>query len=140
MAGTGQTILGNDSATKISSPDQLTDYLHVTTPSIWVVLLAVIMFLAGLIAWSCVGTLETTANAVVMVEDGNAEIVTEDTGTLEAGMILRVLEQEGQIESTGTNDYGMATGTAHLALSDGLYEGVVVLESTHPISFLLETR
>lgn len=32
---------------RVSSPDQLTGYLRVTNPGIWVLLAAIILFLAG---------------------------------------------------------------------------------------------
>ena len=48
---------------RISSPEQLTDYLHVTNPGIWIFLAAVVVLLAGIFVWSTVGTLETTAKA-----------------------------------------------------------------------------
>ena len=39
---------------RISSPEQLTDYLRVTNPGIWAVLTAVILILVGIIAWAAV--------------------------------------------------------------------------------------
>ena len=44
---------------RVSSPDQLTDYLRVTNPGIWVLLASVILLLAGVFAWASIGTLET---------------------------------------------------------------------------------
>ena len=43
---------------RISSPEQLTDYLRVTNPGMWAVLIAVILLLGGIIAWAAVGVLE----------------------------------------------------------------------------------
>ena len=54
---------------KISSPEQLNDYIHVTTPSIWLVLIALLLLLAGMIAWSILGTVEVTT------EDGQTKTV-----------------------------------------------------------------
>ena len=45
---------------RISSPEQLNDYIHVTTPSIWLVLLALIILLAGMLVWGIFGTVEIT--------------------------------------------------------------------------------
>ena len=39
---------------RISSPEQLTDYLRVTNLGIWAVLTAVILILVGIIAWAAV--------------------------------------------------------------------------------------
>ena len=41
---------------RVSSPEQLNDYIRVTTPSVWLVLLAVILLLIGLLIWSIFGT------------------------------------------------------------------------------------
>ena len=43
---------------KVSSPEQLNDYIRVTTPSVWLVLIAVILLLLGMLAWSVFGTVE----------------------------------------------------------------------------------
>ena len=44
---------------RVSSPEQLNDYIRVTSPSIWLVLLAIILLLVGMLAWSVFGTVET---------------------------------------------------------------------------------
>ena len=45
---------------RVSSPEQLNDYIRVTTPSVWLVLLALVLLLAGLIVWSIFGTVDVT--------------------------------------------------------------------------------
>ena len=47
------------SVDKVTSPEQLNDYIRVTTPSVWLVLLALFLLLAGLLAWSVFGTVTT---------------------------------------------------------------------------------
>ena len=37
---------------RVSSPEQLNDYIKVTTPSVWLVLIAVILLLVGILTWS----------------------------------------------------------------------------------------
>lgn len=41
---------------RISTPEQLNDYIKVTTPSVWLVLIAVVVLLVGIMAWSIMGT------------------------------------------------------------------------------------
>ena len=135
-----QTVFRQKTIDRISSPEQLTSYLRVTNPGIWVVLAAVILLLAGIFAWSMVGTLETTAQATVIVEDHTAQIIPSGTETLSAGMPLRIAGQEFTIAAAGTDDYGRMTGTAEVALPDGTYEGTVVVDSTRPIDFILTSR
>ncbi|MCR5675308.1 MAG: hypothetical protein K6G16_06305 [Lachnospiraceae bacterium] len=57
------------SVDKLSSPEQLNDYIRVTTPSVWLVLLALIILLAGMIVWSVFGTVEAHA------EDGSSKTI-----------------------------------------------------------------
>ncbi len=49
-------IFRKNSIERVSSPEQLNDYIRVTTPSVWVVLAALIILLAGILAWSIFGT------------------------------------------------------------------------------------
>ena len=41
---------------RVSSPEQLNDYIRVTSPSLWLVLLGLLILLVGVIAWSIFGT------------------------------------------------------------------------------------
>jgi len=125
---------------KISSPDQLTDYLRVTNPGIWIFLASVLLLLAGVFAWFTIGTLETVIPVKVRVESQQALVIPEESGTLEEGMTLRVSSEEWIIGSLGTDEYGRTFGLAEAALPDGVYSGTVVTERTHPIRFLLESR
>ncbi len=60
MAENNQTLFRKKAMERISSPEDLTSYLRVTSPGMWIILAAVIAMLVGLFAWSAVGTLETT--------------------------------------------------------------------------------
>ena len=60
---------------RISSPEDLTSYLRVTSPGMWIILAAVIALLVGMFAWSSVGLLETTVDATAIVKDHTALIV-----------------------------------------------------------------
>lgn len=137
---TRSSVFRREALEKISSPEQLTDYLHVTNPGIWAVLVAVILLLVGLLAWSYVGTLETTVGARATVEDSYAEIVANDTQVLESGMILRIHNQEYLIDFTYEDEYGFSVGVAQVDLPNGRYDCKVVVEQVHPIAFLFESR
>jgi len=135
-----QSVFRKKTLDRISSPEQLTDYLCVTNPGIWVVLAAVILLLAGLFAWSMTGTLETTAEVKVVVADKTAEVIPLGSETLADGMPLRVAGQEFMIAFVRTDEYGRQVGTAQADLPDGTYDGTVVVNETHPICFLTESR
>ena len=82
MAENQSTVFRKKTLDRISSPEQLTDYLRVTNPGIWVALVA----------------------------------------------------------SVNTDEYGRSIGTAEIELPDGTYPGIVVVEQTHPIDFLLKSK
>ena len=57
MADNTQAVFRKKTLDRIASPEQLTDYLRVTNPGIWVILVAVILLLAGVFAWSMIARL-----------------------------------------------------------------------------------
>ena len=125
---------------RVSSPDQLTDYLRVTNPGIWVLLACVILLLTGIFAWASIGTLETVITVKVRVEAQTATVIPLGSGALAQGMPLRVSGQEFLIDSTSADAFGRVFGVALVTLPDGVYDGTLVTEQTRPISFLLESR
>ena len=138
MASGEQTLFRKETMDRISSPEDLTDYLKVTNPGIWIVLAAVIVLLGGLFVWACVGTLETTSEAAVVVSGHTAVVVPKDNANISQGMILRVSTEKVNIASVHTDEYGRPVGTVEVNLPDGSYEGIVVTEQTHAIDFLLK--
>ena len=45
-------------AERVSDPEELNDFIRVTTPSVWIVLIAAAVVLAGMLIWSVFGTVE----------------------------------------------------------------------------------
>lgn len=142
MAEDNQTLFRKKAMARISSPEDLTSYLRVTSPGIWIVLAAVIALLVGVFAWSAVGTLETTVDAAAIVQDHTAQIAASGQGadSLQAGMTLRIASQEYVIAAVDYDEYGRAIAYAEVPLPNGSYTATVVVEQTRPIEFLLESR
>ncbi|MBP5654204.1 MAG: hypothetical protein J6X33_01695 [Clostridiales bacterium] len=139
MAEQDQTLFRKKTLDRISSPEQLTDYLKVTNPGIWMVLAAVIILLAGLIVWASVGTIETSVDAKVIVSGHTGLVVTSEAAELASGMPLKVASGEYVIVNSETDEYGRMIGIAEVELPDGTYDGSVVVESFHPIRLLFES-
>ena len=72
MVENNQTIFRKKAMNRISSPEDLTGYLRVTSPGLWIILAAVIALLVGVFAWSAVDTLETTVDAATIVGNHTA--------------------------------------------------------------------
>ena len=136
------TIFRKKTMDRISSPEQLTDYLRVTNPGIWIFLSAVILLVAGLFVWASVGTLETTAGAKALVSKGDAVIALTgtDSAELSTGMTVRIASNEYIISDIYPDEYGRNVAFAEVSLPDGTYDASVVVEKIHPISFLFESR
>ena len=135
-----KTLFRKETLDRISSPEQLNDYLHVTSPGIWVVLIAVILLMAGVFVWSCVGTLETKSPAKMIVKDHVAKVVVMDDRRLEEGMIIRGASQEFYVSSVAEDEYGRQMGIAEASLPDGKYDAIVVTEQTRPVEFILKAE
>ena len=125
---------------RISSPEKLTEYLRVTNPGIWAVLGVVVLLLGGLLLWSAIGTLETTADAKIIVKSHTATVVLEEGGNITSDMTVKIQSNEYAIASTDTDEYGRTYGITEAQLPDGTYSGTVVVEVVRPIDFLLESK
>ncbi len=146
-----EQLFRKESMERISSPEQLQDYMRVTSPGIWMILAAVICLLGGLLICASVGRLETTVPVSAQVSGGTVTIVSEalagqtaDTsgegtaaGTAGDGMVLRISGQEVAVDHVFRDGEGRMTATASADLPDGEYDAVLVTESVSPISFLL---
>lgn len=53
------SVFRKKSLERIYSPEQMKDYIRVTTPSVWIALLAIVVLLVGILAWSIFGTVTT---------------------------------------------------------------------------------
>ena len=123
---------------RISSPEELNNYLRVTNPSVWIGLLAIILLLAGLIVWASVDTLETKTDALVEAKNGELVVIVTGVDALKVqeGMIVRIDNEDSSIDAVEFDEYGRAIGKAILNIPDGKYKAEVVLETIKPISFL----
>ena len=152
-------IFRQKSMERISSPEQLNDYIRVSNPGVWLVLAAVIVLLAGTCVWGVFGRLETTVKGAAVVKGGvmTVYIKEEHLGTVEAGMPMRVKDKEytiDQMERTpvsipeGFDEYVLHVGGLQVGewvftvtsmntdFPEGVYGADIVVESITPMSFI----
>ena len=145
---------------KVSSPEQMNDYIRVTGPGVWLVLGAVVALLAGLIVWSALGRLETTVTAAAVAgADGRVVcyIGEEDLDAVEQGQTVRIGGEEHALLEVAARPvaadetldaYAMHVGdleagqwvypaVVDTSLAEGVYAAEIVVDSVRPISFLL---
>ena len=152
-------LFKKNSIDRLSSPEQLQDYVKVANPGIWMVISAIVILLAGVIVWGIFGKINTTMPTAIVTDGGNAVmyISESDVEKLEIGMTVRSEEKEYKITDIAIEpvkadglltDYaihasGLAGGEWVYAVSvdgehaDGVQRADIVIESISPISFIL---
>ena len=117
-------IFRKKSLDRISSPEALDDYLHVTTPSVWLILIAIIMLLIGILIWSFTATIDSFATGRAQVEDGKMYIEFDNeqiARNVQSGMIVMSGETQSKISSVGVDSQGNVFAQAPTELADGYY-------------------
>lgn len=135
-----QQVFRKKSLERLSSPEELDDYLHVTTPSVWVLLAAIVLLLAGLFIWSAHTALESSVPGRGRVSDGVITISFDSsvrTDQISPGMTVKVGEIDTTIDAVGTDGEGNLIASAALPLPDGDYEARVRYRQTKIIGLLL---
>ena len=154
-----QEIFRKKSIEQLSAPEQLTGYLRVTGPGVWLALAGIVILLAGLLVWGIFGTIISTVTVPSIVKDkkiscyvleedidlndpeieiniGDVTLYSEASGnekqTLDASDDPR-LYSSGYL-SPGKNAV-ILTGSTDL--KDGYYDAVVTTNTLKPISLLL---
>ncbi len=131
-----EKLFREKSLDKIKSPENLNDYIRVTSPAVWLILAAVIILLAGAFIWGIFGKVDTVIKCTAVAE--NKSIVCEVADArVNEDMKLRVDGTEYEIESIKVAaDKKSVTVTAQADLSDGIYDAEIVVESLKPLSFV----
>ncbi|MBR6900764.1 MAG: hypothetical protein IKN30_01710 [Synergistaceae bacterium] len=81
-------------AEKITSPEQLNEYIRVTSPGAWIILSSILVFLAGLFIWIFTGRLEVSFSSYVYTDGKNsyAFLPIEQASKLKNGTAVRLSE------------------------------------------------
>ena len=134
-----QPLFRKESIERVSSPEQLSDYLHVTTPAIWFVLSAVILLLASFFVWSSVTAVESYAAGTAEVSGGVLTLRFDDAdkaANVTEGMDVKVGGIVTPVLSTGQGEDGKLLAVAEANLPDGRYEARVGYKNTQIIEML----
>ena len=134
-----KSLFRKESVERVSSPEQLSDYLRVTSPTVWVVLAAVILLLASLFVWSSVTAVESYAAGDAEVRGGVLTLTFDDAekaANVEIGMNVSVGDLVTPVLTLGRDDDGRLLAVAEVGLPDGSYEARVGYRSTKIIEML----
>lgn len=144
---------------RISSPEQLNDYIRVSTPSVWMLLIAIVILLAGVCAWGVLGRMETTLPVAAVAQGGavTAYVREADVQQVEQGAAVSVAGTAGKVQAIAAEpvkvdasftEYMRHVGrlqegewvypvTLDADCPEGVHAGQIVIDSVAPMSFVL---
>ncbi len=134
-----EPIFREKSLKRITSPEELGDYLRVTSPSVWMILAAVILLLVGVLFWSATSSIDSFITGTAQVEDGSMRILFDDeqiAQTVQTGMTVKVGDTESTISGVGVGASGALFATGETTLADGSYPAQVILRRTQILRLL----
>ena len=153
------TLFRQKSLDRISSPEQLNDYIRVSTPSVWMVLLAIVILLVGVCVWGVFGHMDTALPVVAVAQEGVVTVYVKeaDAAKVSAEAVISVDGSQGRVLSIGSEpmpvdasftEYMRHVGslqegewvyavTMDVTCPDVIYAAQIIIDSVSPMSFVL---
>lgn len=127
-----EKLFRKKSLERVSSPEQLNDYIKVSNPGIWLSLAAIVVLLVGVCVWAVFGRLESTLQVAAVKSDGRIVcfVKEDDIDKVNNGMTVRIgddtckivgIEREPVPVDESFKEYGKHVG----GLTDGEWVYVV---------------
>lgn len=149
---------------KISSPDQITDYIRVVSPSVWLIFLAVTALLIAVVCWGAFGLVESRIAADVFVDydsmgysyipEDEVQYLREGTDVLVAGNTYQVYMITDEVQTCQefiAENFGegyviegfdlppetmLRMVLIPTDLHEGMYKATIIAEKLRPLSFI----
>lgn len=146
---------------RVSSPEQLNDYIRVANPSVWIALAAVVFLLIGICVWGVFGRLDTVLTVGAITEENRTVcyVKESDIGSVSTNLKVRLNGEEYEISEIAVQpiqiDEAFPEYLAHLGgitqgewayavvldsvagVDGGIYEAQIIIESISPMSFVI---
>lgn len=152
-----QQIFRQKSLDKVQSVEDLDSYIKTTTPSLWLLLSAIIVLLVGVIVFSCVGTIKASTEIGCSINQKGTVYITEEAYkkltdesyvlvsdnkckiTNITGPFLADKEKDSYLLSSNkiSLDQWFYVVEFDCLLNSGEYYGKLVFEEVKPISFII---
>lgn len=156
------TVFRKKSIERISSVEQLDDYIRLSDPGVWFVLVAIMIMLVGACVFGIFGHIDSVVPAVGIAEDGRLVcLVKKEYGErLTDDMQLRINGSRYKAKLTD-RQFVQASDVAESSMlqkedmdpkeyvyelesygtfKDGVYEVEIITERVSPVSFLFNTN
>lgn len=153
-----ETVFREKSIERLSSPDQLNDYVRLSDPGIWFILAAIVVILTGACVFGVVGHIDSTVPGVGIVKEGKMVcLVKKEYGNrFKDGMKAKIDGSEYKVSLRSdkpvtvwdtTDSYALYVGNMQPGewvyeidvngeFTDGNYEVDLITDEVSPLSFL----
>ncbi len=124
---------------KLSSPDNLNEYLRVTTPSMWIILTGTAIVLIGLFIWSNFMTINSYVYGDGVVKDGILTVTYEEVSSssyVKDDMDVMIGGIRIPIDTVTKDSAGNIVSLSHTDFPDGEYAARASYRQTRLISML----
>ncbi len=124
------------------SLDNLNEYIRVIHPSVWLLLIAMLSIVVGIVCWGIFGHVDRTIETTIYVE--NKQVICyvnhAEVEDITQGMTITYNNTSGTIQSLKESNGGVDiyTVSSKKEIEDGYYQGTIIVEQISPISFLLD--
>lgn len=114
-------IFRKKSINRMSSPEQLNDYIKVTNPGVWMALAAIVILLVGVCVWGVFGTLETKLSVAAVSRDGQTVLyVKEDNiASVRENMSVYIGDETYKVTSVGAEPVAVTEEISEYARHTG---------------------
>ena len=157
-----ETIFRDKSIERISSPDQLNDYVRLSNPGVWFILSAIMVILIGGCVFGALGHIDSSVPAVGIAKGGKMVcLVKKEFGNrFTQDMKLKIDDREYNVSVRSpkpvtvwdtTDPYALFIGDMQPgewvyemdvegSFTDGAYAADLVTEEVSPVTFLFNTQ
>lgn len=122
------------------SPENLNDYVRVSNPGVWILLISIIVLLVGVCVWGFFGRIDSTIDVDVRVENGTVTCLIPEgnIAKVTVGMTVRFSGCEGKLTAIGNKleSWYLCSVSVDNVPADGTYSGALVLKSVKPSSLI----
>ena len=142
---------------KINSPESLNDYVKVTNPSVWIILVAIVLLIIGAGVFGAFTKVDTDVLSVAEVKDGKITAYVDESELvkLAVGMQVRIDGREYKISSMADrpkkaeeiDEYVLHKGNMEMSrwiypievdgtIDDGVYPATIIIEQVSPLAYV----
>ncbi|SEP90341.1 hypothetical protein SAMN02910289_00844 [Lachnospiraceae bacterium RM5] len=145
---------------KVNSPEQLNQYIRLSNPGVWILLLAIVVLLVGVCIWGYFGKIDTKIKTVVISDNYTPYLYVkeEDMAKIKNGMQVELNNNENifeiaDIEETpekvtdDMDEYARHLGNFQVGewvykcrlnknVKEGTYSANIIIESIAPMTFI----